>query len=328
VSGAAGRSLARAAARRALVVLAAAWLIGSFTFVAGSVAAGDFASQSLGFGAAASRVETLRATLHLDRPLAERYRAWALGLLRLDAGRSVLYGRPAGPLVLERAGHTIVLAALAGVVALGFGIVLGSISGSDRRSWIAQAIAAMSTICVSIPPLLASVLFVWMAAVTGLAPIAASGAYTTGAGDLAGAAAQLIVPALALGVPIAAAIERIQARAVADALATPCIVAARARGVPPGQVVWRHAARLGASSVAATGGVLAGALVSGSLAVELVTSWPGLGRLAVDALYARDVVLAAACAMTAALLVGLLVVLSDAIVVLIDPRMRDTRVPA
>ena len=323
MSAAAGRSLARAAARRSLIVLAAAWLIGSFTFVAGSVAAGDFASQSLGFGAATSRVETLRATLHLDRPLADRYRSWLLGLLRFDAGHSVLYGRPVGPLVLERAGQTILLAAVAGVAALGFGVVLGSISGSNRPPWVAQAIAVISTICVSIPPLLASVLFVWMAAVTGLAPIAPSSTYATAAGDLAGAAAQLIVPALALGVPIAAAIERIQARAVAGALATPCIVAARARGVPPGQVVWRHAARLGASSVAATGGVLGSALVSGSLAVELVTSWPGLGRLAVDALYARDVVLAATCAVAAALLVGMLVVLSDVVVWLIDPRVRD-----
>jgi peptide/nickel transport system permease protein len=64
--------------------------------------------------------------------------------------------------------------------------------------------------------------------------------------------------------------------------------------------------------------------VSGSLAVELVTSWPGLGRLALDALYARDVALAAACAMAAALLVGILVMLSDAIVSLIDPRVRET----
>jgi peptide/nickel transport system permease protein len=315
VSAAAGRSLARAAVRRGLNVAAAAWLIGSFTFIAGSAAAGDFASQSLGLGAAPARVEALRTVLQLDRPLGDRYAAWLLGIVRLDAGQSVLYGRPAGPLVLERAGYTILLAAAAGASALGAGLVLGSIGGSHRRSWMTQAIAAASTICISIPPLLASVLFVWLAAVTGLAPVGASNA---------GVAAQLIVPALALGVPLAAAIERIQARAVADALAAPCMMAARARGVPPAQVIWRHAARLGASSVAATGGVLGGALVSGSLAVELVTSWPGLGRLALDALYARDVALAAACAMAAALLVGILVMLSDAIVSLIDPRVRET----
>jgi|GEM_PF-2614458 len=326
MSAAAGRSLARAAARRGLIVIVAAWLIGSFTFVAGSFAAGDFATQSLGFGAAPSRVEALRAALHLDRPLGDRYLGWLLGILRLDAGDSVLYGRPAGPLVVERAGHTIVLAAVAGAAALGVGLVLGLVSGGNRTSWFARAIAAASTICVSIPPLLASVLFVWMAAITGLAPVAASNA--DAAGLFAGAAAQLLVPALALGLPLAAAIERIQARAVADALAAPCMVAARARGVPPGQVLWRHAARLGASSVAATGGVLGGALVSGSLAVELVTSWPGLGRLALDALYARDVVLAAACAVAAALLVGILVMVSDAVVLLIDPRVRDTALAA
>lgn len=313
--------------RRMLVVIVAAWLIGSFTLIAGSMAAGDFATQSLGFGASGARVRHLRTALQLDRPLGERYLAWLNGVTRLDLGHSVLYGRPAGPLVAERARHTVVLAAAAGAIAVCVGLPLGLFTGSRPESRVARAIDGITTICISIPPLLASVLVVWLAALMRWAPVAAAGPDAFSADALlTSTVLPLIVPALALAGPLAATIERIESRAITEALGAPCMIAARARGVPPHQVLWRHAARLGASSLLATSGVLGAALISGSLAVEIVTSWPGLGRLALDALLARDVVLSAACTTVAAVIVGILLVISDVLVRAIDPRLRDEAV--
>jgi peptide/nickel transport system permease protein len=131
----------------------------------------------------------------------------------------------------------------------------------------------------------------------------------------------LPLPALALGLPLAATLERVQSQAVAEALAEPCMTAARARGVSERQVLWRHAVKLGAKPVAAMAGLLGGMLLSGSFAVELVTSWPGLGRLTYDALRARDLYLAAGCVSAAAgfLVVGLLA--SDLALAALDPRI-------
>jgi ABC-type dipeptide/oligopeptide/nickel transport system permease subunit len=130
----------------------------------------------------------------------------------------------------------------------------------------------------------------------------------------------LVLPTLALALPIAATLERLQAEAVRRALAEPCLTAALARGVSRRRLVWAHALRLGAGSVLGVAGVLAGALLSGSVAVELVTSWPGLGRLSYEAFIARDVHLAAACAGVAALLLAFGIAASDLALAHVDPR--------
>jgi ABC-type dipeptide/oligopeptide/nickel transport system permease component len=140
---------------------------------------------------------------------------------------------------------------------------------------------------------------------------------------LADLARHLPVPALALAVPMAALIERLQSRATAEVLAAPHAAAALARGVSRARLVWRHLVPIAARPVVAVYGLVAGTLLSGSFAVEMVTAWPGLGRLMVDALRARDVFLVAGCATAGALVVAATNLAADLALLAIDPRTRE-----
>ena len=111
----------------------------------------------------------------------------------------------------------------------------------------------------------------------------------------------LVVPALALALPLAAMFERLQAEAMHEVLAQPYVVAALARGVPRSRVLWRDALKAALVPVAPVYGLVVGTLLSGSFVVEIITTWPGLGRLMLEALRARDVYLVAGCAATGSL---------------------------
>ena len=169
--------------------------------------------------------------------------------------------------------------------------------------------------CLSVPPLIAAILLVAFAAATGLAPVGGMTSLALAPAGWLGwtedVARHVPLPAVALALPFVAMIERVQSQAIAQALAEPSTTAVLARGLSFRQMLWRHAWRLSAKPVAAVAGPIVGTLLSGSVAVELVTSWPGLGRLTVDALVSRDIYLAAGCATAAA------VFLSAA-----DPRIR------
>jgi peptide/nickel transport system permease protein len=249
------------------------------------------------------------------------------------------------PLVAERARNTLVLAGCALLLATAVGIPLGIVSAPvqaarERRPpsegytragafSLGGAIRLVSILALSTPSLVLALLLAWLAARTGWLPtggMTSVGAAADGAGPLArlaDLARHLVVPVLALALPVAATLERAQSRAVARALDEPFVRNARARGIPEARLRWVHAARAGAGPVLALYGLLAGALLSGSFAVELVTAWPGLGRLMYEALLARDVPLVAGCAAAAALFAGLGTLLGDLLCAWADPRVRE-----
>jgi peptide/nickel transport system permease protein len=318
-------------ARRTLAALGLAFVVASGGLVLARAAGGDFASISGGIGAKRQTIERLRRARGLDRPFVEQYTSWLGGAARLDFGTSLLYQRPVASLVAARAANSAVLAAGALLVACLAGIPLGILSGSRPRTLSARAVRLCSAAGLSVPPLIGSLLLVWAAGATGLFPI---GGMTSASHDVLPASSWLIdvlwhlpVPVLALAVPLAAMLERVQSQAIGEALADPCVAAARARGVSPRRALWAHAFRLSAKAPIAIGGLIAGAVLSGSFAVELVTSWPGLGRLTYDALVARDVPLVAGCATAGALLVSLGLLVSDVLLAIVDPRAAEGAVP-
>jgi peptide/nickel transport system permease protein len=310
--------------RRLVAAVVLAFVVASAALLLAAAAPGDSVAAALGIGARQETVERLRRERGLDRSAAEIYARWLAGVARLDFGTSFVYRRPVGPLVAERARNTALLGVAAFALALGIGLPLGVFSGS-RRGAAAALVRGTSILLLSLPPLLASLLLVWMAAVTGVAPVSGMTALDPGAPWIARAAdlaRHLIVPALALALPLAAALERVQSQAVAEALEDPSILAALARGVSRRRALWVHAARLAGKPVAAVSGLMVGALLSGSFAVEIITSWPGLGRLTYDALVARDIYLAAGCATAAAVLLAIGIVGSDVALAYLDPRLR------
>ncbi len=310
--------------RRIAWTLVIAWVVASLAFLLGRVAGSDVIAQSFGIGAPEHLVDAARKARGLDRPLSEAYQTWLAGILRGDFGRSAL-GRPVGPLVGIAARNTALLTATALVLAVGLGLPAGVVAGSRRTGALAAVVRGCSLALLSAPPLLTSLLLVWVASVTGLAPVGgmSSGAQSTVTASIADVLAHLPVPALALALPFAATLERVQAEAMARALGDPSMTAARARGLDRRAILWRHAWRLGAGSVLSVGGLMAGALLGGSVAVELVTSWPGLGRLTVDAMFGRDVYLSAGCAVAGAVLLSVGVLAGDVTMALADPRVLD-----
>lgn len=290
------------------------------------LAPGDAATELVGTGASLSAVAQERNRLGLSRSAGASFAAWAWRAVRLDFGDSYRYGRPVLPLVAERAANTAVLGLAALALATLVGVPLGIVA--TRRHWlVSSVVGVLSTVGLSLPPLILSILLAWLAARTGWFPVGGmSSAAAPGADHVSRAwdlARHLVVPALSLAVPLGAMLERLQARALAGALDEPWVDAARARGIPSWRIRWLHAARVAATPVAAVYGLIVGALLSGSFSVEIVTAWPGLGRLTYEALLSRDVNLVAGCAAASALFVALGVLLSDLALAWLDPRVAE-----
>jgi peptide/nickel transport system permease protein len=187
-------------------------------------------------------------------------------------------------------------------------------------------VRAISLVLLSVPPLLGSLFLVLLAARTGWLPIggmtsatAFDASWSAWALDLA---SHIPLPALALALPLAATLERLQSQSIGEALSEPFVKAAQARGLSPGEALRRHAWRVSLAPVLGLYGLIIGSLFSGSFAVEVVTAWPGLGRLMFDALRARDLYLVTGCAAAGALFIALGTLIADVLLVIADPRRR------
>ena len=303
--------------RRVLQAALLVFLVSSAAFMLVEAAPGDpFDRFDIDPAVAAAE----RHRLGLDRPLMVRYADWLGRAARLDLGDSVKYGRPVRQLVAERAPRTALLGAAALVLATLIGIPAGIMTGS-RRNPLTAAARALSLLVVSVPPLVTSFALLLLAARTRWFPV---GGFPS-SGDTSSLAAllpYLALPALALALPLAGSLERLQSQAIRDALADPSMTAAMARGCSHRRVVWRHALRLSVVPVIAIYGVIIGSALSGSFAVEVVTSWPGLGALMYEALVARDLYLVAGCAAAGALFLALGILASDLAIALADPRIE------
>jgi peptide/nickel transport system permease protein len=287
-------------ARRLAFAAFLVFSVSSFSFVLTRLAPGDYVTETLGIDARRETIQQIRARYGLDRPIAEQYRDWIVRAGRLDFGRSMLYDRPVTDLIPERAANTAVLAAAA------------------------LALATLAGLPLSTPPLLTALFLVFVAARTGWFPV---GGFASA--DVVNRSATLdvlrhaIVPALAIALPLAAMFERLQSQAMSDTLLEPFVLAAAARGVPRVRVVWRTALKPALRPVAALYGLVIGTLLSGSFAVEVVTAWPGLGKLMLDALRARDVYLVAGCAAAGAAFLAFGTLISDIALAIVDPRARE-----
>lgn len=313
--------------RRGLFAVLLVFLVSSAALWLAHLAPGDYTSALQRPGVSAESLDRERTRLGLDQSLGQQYLSWLRGLPRLDLGTSFRYDRPVTDLIGERAVNTAILAVVALGLATAVGLPLGVLSGS-RGGALAGAIRGASVVALSLPPLLTSIVLALLAARSGWFPI--GGMSSLGAdgmglwGRLVDLGWHLVLPALALALPIAATLERLLARAMTEALGEPFVLAALARGIPRRRVVWRHALRVAIQPVVGVYGLIVGSLLSGSFAVEIVSSWPGLGELMYDALRSRDVYLVAGCAATGALFLAAGNLLSDVGLAVADPRLRDT----
>jgi peptide/nickel transport system permease protein len=300
MSGALGRFIVRRLAMALLFV----WVVALGAFVLARLAPGDAASElRLLAGANEETIAAARHRLGLDQPVGSQLAGWMAGVARFDLGQSSRFGRPVADLVGERMRNTAELAAVALVIAVGIGLPLGVFTGV-RRGGARGVVSGVSMALVSCPPIIFTLGLLFLAAETGWLSIAPG---------------HLALPALALALPLSAVLERLQSQAMAEALQTPVVVAAAARGLPVWRLIWVHAGRQSLRPVLGVAGIVVATLFSGSIAVETITAWPGLGRLMLDALVSRDIYLVAGCALAGATLVAVGNLLADVLRAAADP---------
>jgi peptide/nickel transport system permease protein len=318
--------MARFLVRRLAYALLLVVAVSSAAMLLTRVAPGDVTAQ-LGAFAPAEEVARTRARFDLDRGPVEQWATWLGRSARLDLGDSFLYNRPVAQLLGPAGINTAILAAASLTLATLVGIPLGIYTGSRRGGLLPAIVRGASLVLLSLPPLLMSLLLVFVAAETGWLPVggmssvAASGVGWSG--WLADVAWHLPLPALALALPIAATFERLQAQSISETVHQPFVLAALARGVTRQEIILRHAWRASLRPICAIYGLVIGALLSGSFVVEYVTAWPGLGRLMFEALRARDIYLVAGCAALGGLFLAIGSIIADLLLAAADPRVRE-----
>jgi peptide/nickel transport system permease protein len=280
---------------------------------------GDAAQTMLGASATPEAVAALAHKLGLDQPFAARYAAWISGAFRGDLGLSYAYGSPIGPLIWERLKVSGPLALLAMGIASAVALSAGVYAAERRGRPGDAAVMAASQIGLAVPNFWFGIVLVLIFAVHWrLAP---AGGFP-GWSDPSRALAALVLPALALGLVQAAILTRVTRSALLEALNEDFMRTARAKGLSRGAALWRHAMPNALPPILTIMGLQFANLVAGAVVVENVFVLPGLGRLIVQSIANRDVLVVEDCVMGLAAFVIALNVLVDLAAAAIDPRLR------
>ncbi|MFO8149478.1 MAG: ABC transporter permease [Trueperaceae bacterium] len=263
-------------------------------------------------GISRQALEDLRRELGLDRPLPVQYVGYVAGLLRGDLGDSIRSRRPVLAEIRDRLPATIELALAALTIAVALGVALGVLAAVRQRTWVDGAAIAVALVGVSIPVFWSGFLLMMVFALElGWLPASGRGTWQ-----------HLVLPAFTVGVSSAAFIARITRGAVLEALAQDYVRTAKAKGLAPRRVVLRHALRNALLPIVTVVGLQLGGLLGGAVLTETVFAWPGVGRLLVDAIVARDLPLVQGSVLVVSLLFILVNLAVDLSYAAINPRVR------
>jgi ABC-type dipeptide/oligopeptide/nickel transport system permease component len=257
-------------------------------------------------------LEELRRAYGLDRPVVVQYLDYLGSVLQGDLGASVRSGRPVAQEIVTRLPATLLLAGAGMAIAIAIGLTLGVLAALRRGTWVDYAAVVVALLGVSIPVFWSGLLLMMLFALT-LEWLPASGI---------GSWRHLVMPAAAIGFASSAFIARITRSSMVETLRQDYVRTARAKGLPPRRVDLRHALRNAMLPVVTVVGLQFGSLLGGAVLTETVFAWPGIGRMLVDAIRARDLPLVQGTVLfvaTGFILVNLLVDLSYAA---LNPRIR------
>ena len=280
---------------------------------------GDVATEILGTSATPEDLAALRLKLGLTRPAPVRYAEWIGGVVRGDWGQSLLYQMPVRPLVLGGLGRSAVLAGLALLIAVPLSIGLGVVAALRRDRLLDHAISTLTLIALSLPEFVWGTLLILLLAYRFR--IFPPSSVVDPQAALASQAARFVLPVLTLILALLAQMTRMTRASMIDALRQPFTEAARLRGLRPRRVV-AHALR---NALLPTVGIVAlnvGFLLGGIVIVETIFSYPGLGRLLVDAVNHRDVPMLQMATLVVASAYGLANLGADVVYAFLDPRIR------
>jgi peptide/nickel transport system permease protein len=317
--------------RRVLVAVLLVLGIVSLLFFVVHLLPGDPLSQLVGDAADPAALDTLRRQLGLDRPLVVQYGRWIAAFATGDLGTSLVWRRPVAELLREALPNTLLLALLALGLRFAVGIAAGTAAALRHRRAADRSIVIAAVVVTAIPGFwLAVVLQLVFAYGLGWLPSdsmrSLDHAELSAAGRAADLGRHLVLPVLVLGLGGVATTARHMRASLLETLSQEWVQAARARGLGERAVVLRHALRTALVPIATLAGLSLPALVGGSLVVETVFSWPGMGRLAMQAVAARDYPVMLAATALSAMLVVAGNVFADLACGALDPRTRMPRV--
>ena len=283
---------------------------------------GNPAQAILGAYATPENVARINKSLGLDHPLWERYFIWLWNMLHGDFGRSYQLNRPVMNEVMDRLSATAVLAGVSWVIASVLGILAGVVSAARQYGLADKLITFTVIIGISVPSFFLGMMMILFFAVR-LRWLPVSGMYAIyGGGDLWDLARHLAMPATALAVVATGVIARLSRSAMLEVLRQDYIRTARAKGVGERRVIMGHALRAAMVSIIPVLGLQAGFVLSGAVYIEIVFQWPGIGRMLVQAILSRDILLVQGGVVIVACLYVLFNILVDVAQSLLDPRIK------
>ena len=314
---------------RLLQALATIVVAATIAFVLMRLAPGDpLARLTLDRTIPPAAMAVLRARYGLDQPILAQYIHFLRGAVRGDFGVSIAYGRPVTQLIAERLPATLLLGGTVLVLNFTLGLWLGVWQAVRHGRATDHWLTGISLAGYAVPSFWLGLVLAWLLGIHWhLLPAAglhnpllpADASLAVRAAD---ALRHLILPAVTLSFVSIAATMRYQRGAMLEALAQPFVLTARAKGLPESRVVWHHAWRNALFPVLTLFGLWLPILVTGSVFVEDVFAWPGLGSLAADAVGGRDYPVIMAATLLVALLVVLGALLTDLVYARLDPRVQ------
>jgi ABC-type dipeptide/oligopeptide/nickel transport system permease component len=299
-------------ALRLIFALPALWLIVTMVFLLAHIVPGDPVQQMLGEGARAEDLQQLRHALGLDLPLSTQYTHYLGGVLHGNLGESFRYQQPVARIVLTHYPATLELAIVALLVCAAIGIPAGMAAAEKRGTASDRSIALFTLFGLSVPNFaLGPVLILVFSVLLGWLPVSGRGG-----------PAHLVLPAITLGAALAAILTRMVRISVIEELSSDYVRTARAKGLTESAVLFRHAFRNALIPILTILGLQFGTLLAGTIVTETIFSWPGIGRLTIQAIGNRDYPLLQGCILLIAVSYVVVNFLTDLVYALVDPRVR------
>jgi peptide/nickel transport system permease protein len=301
--------------------------VSALSFLLSEMAPGSFFDEMrLNPQISPETIAGLRAHYGLDQPLVVRYERWVISAAHADFGYSIAYNVPVAPLLWSRAKNTLLLTTTAMLLTWLVSVPLGVLTAARRGGWVDRTVQVTSSLLLSIPEVVIAVALLAIAVRWQVMPVAGTGATQfdevsrwAHAREIAG---RLLLPVLILVLVESAIIVRHVRASVIEVLGKPFAEAARGLGISRARLLFRHVLPVAANPAISLFGFSLAGLVSGSLLVEVVCGWPGLGPLVLDATLSRDFSLVIGGIMFSALFMVAGNLVADLMLLASDPRIR------
>jgi peptide/nickel transport system permease protein len=313
--------------RRVLLAIPLLWALATATFFVVRWAPGDPLAMYYDPSVDPSVMQTVRERFGLDRPVHVQYVKWLAALARGDFGESLSHHRPVADVLAEAIPNTLALTGLSLALILVVGVAVGVVSAVKQNSWIDHASTLGALFVYSMPGFwLGLMLIIVFSLKLGLLPAsqmqAVDAEFLSAPARFADRARHLVLPVFVLGIASAAAVARYTRGSLLDVIRQDYIRTARAKGLPEHRVILRHALTNALIPVITLLGLYFPFLLSGAVVTETIFAWPGMGRVTVGAIFARDYPVVMATNLVAGVMVVAGNLLADVLYAVVDPRIR------